>query len=321
MPEFPDYQTLMLPLLQIAAEGETTIPQVVARLAKQFSLTPEQIAERIPSGRSALINSRAHWAKTYLLQAGLLEQPRRSWFRASAKGREVLAKNPPRIDKEYLLQFPTFGEFLERSSGNDKSFGKPAVHARSSGQLAFDSAGSALPPDERIDQAAAEIDAALRDDVLNRILAIEPMAARATFFEHVVIQLLLKMNYGSAREKTGLHLGKTGDGGVDGVIHLDTLGIDRVFIQAKCFARDRTIGAGEVRDFSGALDHRKTSRGVFITTARFTPDAIKYVSDIQKQIVLVDGTKLAELMVQHGVGVRLDRTVEIRRLDEDFFEE
>jgi restriction system protein len=320
MPEIPDYQTLMLPVLRIAAEGETTVPRVVERLAEQFALKPEQLAERIPSGRSALINSRTHWAKTYLLQAGLLEQPRRSWFGASARGREVLSKNPTRIDKEYLLQFPEFKEFLQRSSASHKELSAASLTIGSLWEPTAETDASGLPPDERIDQAAVEIEAALRDELLERIFAIEPTQVRAAFFEQMVIQLLLAMGYGSASEKAGLRLGKSGDGGVDGVIHLDTLGIDRVYIQAKCYAQDRTIGAG-VRDFSGALDHLKTSRGVFITTAQFTSDAKKYVSEIQKQIVLVDGRRLAELMIQHGVGVRTDRVVQIKRLDEDFFDD
>ncbi|HKA20106.1 MAG TPA: restriction endonuclease [Blastocatellia bacterium] len=141
------------------------------------------------------------------------------------------------------------------------------------------------------------------------------------FFEQLVIQLLVAMGYGGGTKGTGLRLGASGDGGVDGVIQLDTLGMDRVYIQAKCYARDRTIGAGDVRDFSGALDHVRTTRGVFITTAQFTQDANRYVESIQKQIVLIDGKRLAELMIRHGVGVRIDRTVTIKRLDEDFFEE
>jgi restriction system protein len=255
-----------------------------------------------------------------LLQAGLLEQPRRSWFRASAKGREVLAKNPTRVDKEFLLRFPEFEEFLERSSGGHRlrQSNDPSNLLE---EFGLDAPASALPPDERIDHAAAEIEAALRDELLDRIFAIQPISLRAAFFEQLVIHLLIAMGYGSGLEQAGLRLGASGDGGVDGVIQLDTLGMDRVYIQAKCYARDRTIGAGDVRDFSGALDHVRTTRGVFITTAQFTRDASQYVERIQKQIVLIDGKRLAELMIRHGVGVRIDRTVAIKRLDEDFFEE
>jgi restriction system protein len=280
MPAIPDYQTLMLPVLRLAANGEITIPRAVEALAQEFSLTPSQLAERIPSGRSALLNSRAHWAKTYLLQAGLLEQPRRGWFKVSSRGRQVLAQNPKRIDKEFLLQFPEFKEFLQRSSGSER-LRQPRDRAPTLEELNLDEPASALPPDERIDHAAAEIEAALRDELLDRIFAIEPVTLRAAFFEQLVIQLLVAMGYGGGTKGTGLRLGASGDGGVDGVIQLDTLGMDRVYIQAKCYARERTIGAGDVRDFSGALDHVRTTRGVFITTAQFTQDAQRYVESIQ----------------------------------------
>lgn len=310
MPAIPDYQTLMLPVLRLAAEGETTIPRAVERLAVEFQLTPEQLTERIPSGRIQLINNRAHWAKTYMVKAGLIEQIRRGVFQATDRGRELLATNPERIDNRTLAKYDEFRAFVGKSapSGDDK---QPA---------SIEIVDEASTPAERIDSAIREIEAEIQDELIDRIFAIENQAQRAAFFEELVIQLLTAMGYGDGVEGAGSRLGRSGDGGVDGVIRLDALGIDRVYVQAKCYDRTASIQPAQVRDFSGSLDDKKTSRGVFITTAKFTDKAREYVQGIQKQIVLIDGDELARLMIRYNVGVRDDRMVVIKKLDEDFFE-
>lgn len=310
MPVIPDYQTLMLPVLRLAAEGETTIPQAVQKLAVQFSLTPEQLAQRIPSGRIQLVNNRAHWAKTYLVKAGLAEQVRRGLFRATDRGRQLLATNPERIDNRTLAQYPEFREFVGRRGADD------AEPTAATTEIAQET----RTPTERIDAAIREIEVEIQDELIDRIFAIEDQARRAAFFEELVVQLLMAMGYGDGIDNAGTRLGRSGDGGVDGVIRLDALGIDRVYVQAKCYDRNAAIQPNQVRDFSGSLDDKKTSRGVFITTARFTDKAKEYVRGIQKQIVLIDGEELARLMLRYNVGVRDDRTVVIKRLDEDFFE-
>ncbi len=310
MPDIPDYQTLMLPVLGLAAESETTIPQAVQRLATEFSLTPEQLAERIPSGGIQLINNRAHWAKTYLVKAGLIQQVRRGVFRASERGRQLLATNPARIDNRTLAQYSEFRAFVgRRIEGQDR----PA-------EVTAEVAQETKTPTERIDAAIREIEAEIQDELIDRIFAIEDQARRAAFFEELVIQLLMAMGYGDGVDGAGSRLGRSGDGGVDGVIRLDALGIDRVYVQAKCYDRTASIQPNQVRDFSGSLDDKKTTRGVFITTARFSDKAKEYVQGIQKQIVLIDGDELARLMLRYNIGVRDDRSVVIKKLDEDFFE-
>jgi restriction system protein len=315
--ELPDYQTLMLPLLKRAVEGETTVPEVVERVATDLGLTQDQLAILLPSGKQAVIANRVHWARFYLGKAGLVEHVRRGVFRATKRGRELLASNPSRIDNKALSQFSEFRAFLDRDENDDRP---SAVAEVTSKDIASETLTATKSPDERIDVAVAEIDANLRDELLNRVLAIEPKSRRALFFERLVLRLLVKMEYGFGSEPAS-HLGGPGDGGVDGVIQLDALGLDRVYVQAKCYDRTAAIEPGQVRDFSGSLDDKKTTRGVFITTSRFSDAARKYVAGIQKQIVLIDGEELARLMVRFGVGARLDRTIEIKRLDEDTFEE
>ncbi|MGE5512938.1 MAG: restriction endonuclease [Bacteroidota bacterium] len=310
MPEIPDYQTLMLPVLRLAAEHEVTVPEIVPELAREFQLTPDQLAQRIPSGRSPLLNNRIHWAKRYMLKAGLVEQVRRGVFRATDRARQLLATTPTRIDNRILAQYPEFLSFIGRRITGAPGAAQPVE--------AF--AAEIRTPAERIDAAVREIETEIRDELLDRILSIDDQTRRAAFFEELVVELLTAMGYGKGLEDAGQRIGGTGDGGVDGVIHLDALGIDRVYVQAKCYDRSATIQEGQVRDFSGSLDTRKTTRGVFITTARFSEPARRYVQGIQKQIVLIDGEELARLMLRYNIGVREDRTVVIKRLDEDFFE-
>ncbi|RVL83946.1 restriction endonuclease [Sinorhizobium meliloti] len=319
MAEIPDYQRLMLPVLSIAVEGETTAAKVVERVARQFDLTESQLAELLPSGRQAVIANRVHWAKFYMSKAGLIEMVRRGVFKASQRGVQLLAEKPARIDNTTLARFGEFNAFIEdsrrRAQPDGDARAEITITPVSRGALA-----TALSPDDRIESALQEIDAGLRDDLLDRLFAIEPQAARAAFFERLVIQLLIAMGYGGGVGKSAMHVGGRGDGGVDGVIHLDALGIDRVYIQAKCYDRDSQISPAQVREFAGSLDDKKTTRGVFITTAQFSRAARDFVGGIQKQIVLIDRDELTHFMVSFGVGVRLDRAIEIKKLDEDFFE-
>ncbi|WP_187273811.1 restriction endonuclease [Methylobacterium sp. WL8] len=186
--------------------------------------------------------------------------------------------------------------------------------------LKLDSAVAIAPPDERITSAAMELEAELRGDLLDRIFAIQPQATRARFFEQLVIRLLVAMGYGGGRDEAAFHTGGRGDGGVDGVIHQDALGLDPVYVQAKCYDRDSGIGPEKIQAFKGALDDKGATRGVFITTARFSEAAQRSGRASQKQIALIDGEKLADLMVRFNVGIQKDRTVVIKKIDEDFFE-
>jgi restriction system protein len=307
----------MLPLLRLSANGSITLRAAVQQLGEEFQLTPEQMVRKLPSGQ-AIIYNRTGWAKTELVKAGLVEQPRRGSFNITNRGRALLDERPERISRQFLMRYPEFKAYIEASQ-------QRAV-ARDSEQLDINAGGTvplepaAQTPSERIDVAIAEIEAELRDELLDRIFALEDQHRRAEFFEQMVVELLTGMGYGKGVAGAGQHIGGTGDGGVDGVIHLDALGIDRVYIQAKCYDRSSSVQEREVRDFSGSLDSKKTTRGVFITTARFSGPARAYVQSIQKQIILIDGDELARLMLRYNVGVRDDRTVIIKRLDEDYFE-
>jgi restriction system protein len=320
MAELPDYQALMLPVLKAAGDAETTASAVVERVARELGLTEEQLQEFLPSGKQTIITNRVHWAKFYLGKAGLIELVSRGVFRATERGKAVLHERPPRIDNAYLSQFQDFNDFIAASRRPSKS-----TRVATLVPVAVPAAASALPeetsPDERIDSALDEIEAGLRDDLLDRLFSIQPQSARAVFFEKLVIRLLVAMGYGRGLGQSAMHLGGRGDGGVDGVVHLDALGIDRVYIQAKCYDRDSTIAPSQVREFAGSLDDKKTNKGVFITTARFSRAAEEFVGGIQKQIVLIDRDELTRLMIMFGIGVRPARVIEIKKLDEDFFEE
>jgi restriction system protein len=325
MAEIPDYQTLMLPVLRAGAQGETTVPRVIAEVAAEYDLTDEQLAKELPSGGQTLLANRTHWARTYLTKAGLLERVRRGVFRATERGREVLRQHPSRVDNRVLSQFPEFIAFLNKRNSDGAGRGTVPTPEASAAppttiEMAAETEGAlqVAAPDEQIDKAVKEIELALREELLDSIFAIEPVSRRALFFERLVLKLLIAMDYGLGEAD---HLGGRGDGGVDGVIYLDALGLDRVYVQAKCYDREVQIQPSQVRDFSGSLDDKKTTRGVFITTAKFSRASIDYVKGIQKQIILIDGESLAQLMIKHDVGVRVERVVQVKKLDEDTFDD
>lgn len=307
----PTFDEVMLPLLQVAARGPLTRAEASERVAEAMQLTQEQRTALMPKGHT-IIRDRVGWARTYLVQAGLLRSVKRGVFEITDRGRELLARSPVKVDYALLLTYPEFKEFSERSRasrrgdlpGEEPPGDIPSTHADAT-------------PEERIDAAHKELEVALREGLLDRIRAATP-----TFFERLVIELLQRMGYGGFRPDAGQHLGGPGDRGVDGMINLDALGIDKIYIQAKRYAEDNTIAADTVHSFAGALDRKGASRGVFITTSSFTRDALASAAEFRtKQIVLIDGDRLADLLIAHDVAVREDRRVTIKRLDEDFFDE
>lgn len=302
----PDYQSLMLPVLRAASGGEAKIGEVVLALAAQLALTPEECAELLPSGKQTLFANRVHWAKTYLVKSGLLEGTRRGHFQITARGKDVLASNPDRIDNRFLSQFEEFRQFTERSEQDQTATVAP-FPAQSIAQTAT--------PDEIMRVAHRQIETALAQDLLDRIRAAPP-----EFFERLLVDLLLAMGYGGSAAEAGRAIGRSGDDGVDGVIDQDALGLDRVYIQAKRYAAGNNIGPGAIRDFFGSLDRHKASKGLFVTTSTFTPAAKETAEFLSKRIVLVDSDQLARLMIRHNVGLRLEETLHIKKIDEDFFE-
>jgi restriction system protein len=304
----PDYQTLMRPVLEVAAQGETSVKACTAALADKLGLTDEDRGAFLPSGRQSVFANRVHWAKTYLSQAGVLEITRRAHFKATPRGFEVLARYPQRVDNEVLIQFPEFLAFRKRSRSD-----KPEHVADA---FSLNDLAPSATPEERIDAAYGEITNELRAALLERVIKGTPQ-----FFENVVIDLLTSMGYGGARPDAGKRVGKTADGGIDGVINEDPLGLDIVYLQAKRYAPGNTVGVDKVREFAGSLVERGAAKGVFVTTSQFATAATTYVERIPQRLILIDGAELTRLMVQYGVGVRVERKVELCKLDLDYFEE
>ena len=302
----PDYQSLMQPLLAIAAEGETRVPVAAQIVADRLGLSLEERDEMLPSGKQRLLNNRVHWAKFYMSKAGLIDSPKRGVFTASTAGKELLATNPARIDVETLKRFPAFAKFYNQA--DDDFPVQDQVH------VSILAVESEVTPEEQIDAGCAVLAKVLKADLLIRVLEQSP-----AFFERLIVELLVAMGYGGSHEDAARQLGKSGDGGIDGVIDEDRLGLDRIYVQAKRYAPGSGIGRPEVQGFVGSLVGIGASKGVFVTTSVFTKQALDYAKSLQQRVILIDGTRLTELMVEFGVGVRVSRVIEVKRLDEDFF--
>jgi len=301
----PDFQTLMRPVLAKSATGEVRTADVVEALGSEFGLSQEERAQLLPSGRQTTFANRVHWARSYLNMAGLVEPTRRAHFRITQRGLQVLESGPERIDIKFLTRFPEFAARREgRGSGLPESNGGEERQA------------PVLTPDEAIRQAAARLEMALADDLLARVVASPP-----AFFESLVVRLLITMGYGgSVRDVGSALVGGSGDGGVDGVIDQDPLGLDRIYVQAKRYGAGNAVGPGAIRDFFGSLDRFKANKGLFVTTSAFSPQARETADFLSKRIVLIDGRQLTRLMIRHNVGCRVEETVEIKRIDDLFFD-
>ncbi len=299
----PDYETVMRPLLEACVDGKDhRLRDLAEDLAETFKLTSAERAELLPSGIVKFV-SRVGWAKTYLKQAGLVEQPARAMVRITTRGKDAL-RSVDRIDNTYLSRFAEFRAFKDRS------------RPQPSGDEPADKPAEAATPQEALQQAFDELRGSLVNEVLDALLQSSP-----AFFERAVVDLLRAMGYGGAVEDAGALLGGPGDGGVDGAIKEDTLGLDTVYVQAKKWSADRNVGDREIRDFIGALQLQRARKGVFFTTSDFTKSARDSATRSESRVVLINGKKLAELMVDYKVGVSVTSTLELKRLDSDYFEE
>jgi len=299
----PDYQTCMLPFLRYLADGkEHTLRDSEESLAEHFKLTPAERAELLPSGQQGIFKNRIGWARTYLKKALLLESPKRGVFKITERGLKALATNPTRIDVKFLEQFPEFIEFREISKPENGTIVPTEV------------APSRTTPEEAIELAHQGIREQLAQELLSRILSCSP-----TFFEQLVVELLVKMGYGGSRRDAGERIGQTGDGGIDGIIKEDRLGLDTIFIQAKRW--QGSVGRPEIQKFVGALQGQRAKKGVFITTSSYTSEATDYASRIDTKVVLIDGKQLAGLMIDFDVGVAAAASYVVKRIDSDYFEE
>ncbi|MBI5769772.1 MAG: restriction endonuclease [Verrucomicrobia bacterium] len=300
----PDYETLMLPLLKLAsgkANEDLPVLDAVSFLAEKYQLTEAEKTELLPSGGTFKFSSRVSWAATYLKKAVLLEAPRRGFIRATKRGLDALKKNPAKIDGDFLSQFEEFRRFKNRKK--DKGDNPPAC------------ASGSITPIESIDTQFEELREALASEVLEKVKACSPQ-----FFERLVIKLLVKMGYGSSLKDAGQAIGRSGDGGIDGVIKEDRLGLDNIYVQAKRWT-EKNVGSPDIDQFAGALQKKKANKGIFITTSAFSKDALASVKEYGAKIVLMDGVQLALHMVDYGVGVTVAQTYELKKFDADFFDE
>lgn len=299
----PDFQSLMLPLLAFAGDGkEHSLREAIEALANQFNLTLDERKELLPSGRQATFDNRVGWSRTYMKKAGLLDSPRRSYFQITQRGLDVLAKNPPYINISYLRQFP---EFIEFQLGQNKE-SIVSITTEDS---------ELITPEESIESAYQRARTGLAIELLQTIKECSP-----EFFERLVVDLLVRMGYGGTRKDAGRAIGKSGDGGIDGIINEDRLGLDVVYIQAKRWD-STSVGRPEIQKFAGALQGQRARKGIFLTTSTFSKDAYDFASRIDSKIVLMDGETISQLMIDYGVGVTTVATYELKRIDSDYFSE
>jgi len=304
----PDYQSVMLPLLKFAEERKTEIStdDAVEALATSLSLTEDDLKEMLPSGLQRTFVNRIGWATTYMKKANLLEATRRGYYRITPRGQELLRKKPASINVKTLKQYPEFLEFQKLKgtrSGEKTTTAKESLDA------------STATPSEALEAAYENLRDELIDELLTKLKQSSP-----SFFERIVVELLVKMGYGGSRADAGKAIGKSGDGGIDGIIKEDKLGLDVVYIQAKRWDSN-PVGRPDVMQFAGALQAQKANKGIFITTSRFTEDARGYVSQIGSKIVLIDGERLSHLMVEHDVGVSTVSLYPVKKIDADYFDE
>jgi restriction system protein len=292
----PDYQTLMLPLLRsVADQQEHVVGEVVQELAVHFRLTPDERRQLLPSGRQAAFDNRVRWAKTYLTKAGLLETTGRGRFHITKRGLDVLSSPPDTINIGFLEQFPGFVEFRSASR-----------------KVESEDVAELETPEELLEVSYQNLRASLAQELLEQVKKCSPQ-----FFEHLVVDLLVAMGYGGSRKDAGQAVGQSGDGGVDGIIKEDKLGLDIVYIQAKRW--EGAVGRPIVQAFAGSLEGQRARKGVLITTSQFTADAKDYVNRIEKKIILIDGEQLAQLMIDYDVGVADYAAYHVKKVDLDYF--
>ncbi|RKH42943.1 restriction endonuclease [Corallococcus sp. AB050B] len=300
----PDYNALMLPLLERLADGkEHLVREVREALATTLKLSEAQRAELLPSGKQAVFDNRLGWAKFYLDKAGLVRSVRRGVYQITERGRSVLAEKPHSLDADALMRFSEFKDFFARNGDTNGAEAAPSVVD-----------APAITPEEALERAYKDLRRTTEAELLASTLQASPR-----FFERLVVELLVKMGYGGSLEDAGKALGRSHDGGVDGMIKEDPLGLDVIYIQAKRW--QNTVGRPEVQGFAGTLEGERARKGVFITTSTFSREAREYVARIDKKIVLIDGAQLSGLMFDFGIGVNAVSAYELKRVDSDFFSE
>jgi len=301
----PDYQNLMLPLLKLAGDGAVHSKRdTVPELASQFSLTEEEQKELLPSGKQEVFDNRVGWARTYLKKALLIDYVQRGQFRIAERGRQVLAENSPRIDNAFLCRFPEFAEFKRRSQPAETMESTPVAMTTETDT-----------PDDLMATGYLNRRRQIEEDALERVKSCSP-----EFFERLVVKLITAMGYGGSLADAGRAIGKSGDGGIDGVIKEDRLGLEQIYIQAKRWD-NTSVGRPEIQKFVGALHGKRARKGIFLTTSTFTKDALEYASGLDIKVILIDGQELAKFMFDFEVGISTESTYVVKRIDNDFFED
>lgn len=296
----PDFQSVMLPLLKFSSDqAEHSLQDAVEFLADQFGLTLEERQELLPSGKQARFDNRVAWARSYFKQAGLVENTRRGFFKISQRGLELLKTNPEKINKKTLEQYPEFLEFQN-------------VRREVQEVEVLIDEPEKQTPEEQLENAHKTLFDGLASEIILLVKSCSP-----AFFERLVVELLLAMGYGGSRADAGRAIGQSGDGGIDGIIDEDKLGLDSIYIQAKRW--EGTVGRPEIQKFVGALKGNRAHKGVFITTSDFTKEAKDYVKNISNKVVLINGLTLAKLMIENNVGVSIAATYQVKKIDSDYF--
>jgi len=296
----PDYESIMLPLLELLSDNEIhTLNECHNELAVHFDLTEEEIRQLLPSGKQPTFRNRLGWARTYMQKAGLVESPKRANYKITSKGVGVLSKDLKKIDGSFLKQFPEFIEFQSLKK-------QPTIPIDNINFSQKDS------PEEKIEYAYEKLKNDTGIELLNNIKSCSP-----DFFERLVIDLLISMGYGGSRKDAGEAMGKSGDGGIDGIIKEDKLGLDVIYIQAKRW--ENTVPIKEIRDFTGALASKKARKGIFITTSNFPKSAFEFVKQVDYKIILIDSPLLTELMFEYNLGVTVENTYQVKSIDSDYF--
>jgi len=298
----PGFQDIMLPMLRLAAESNgqpLAIKVAVEKLANEMGLSDEDRSELLPSGRQSRFTNRVNWTASHLRAAKLLESAGRGLVVITDRGKELLASNPPALNLKTLMQYPEFQEFRGGSNSDE---------------IEEKQTGPTDTPEEAIEKSYKALRAEIVADVLARLKTCTP-----AFFEQIVVQLVVRMGYGGSLKDAGQAVGKSHDGGIDGVIKQDKLGLDVVYLQAKRW--ENTVGRREVQQFAGALAGQQANRGVFITTSDFSSEAVVYAKQVATKIVLINGKQLAEYMFDHDLGVTSTLTLSLKKIDSDFFEE
>jgi restriction system protein len=298
----PDFQTCMLPLLKFYGDGdEHTNRDSIDALGVEYRLTDDERRMMLPSGVQGLFDNRVNWARTFLKKAAVIECTRRGVHKITKRGLDILKKKPSRIDMAFLRQFQEFKDF------------RALRHAKPE-EVEPEFEVSNKTPEESLESAYEKLRGDVAADLIQRLKSCSP-----SFFERLVVEVIVKMGYGGTRHDAGKAIGKAGDGGIDGIIKEDKLGLDAIYIQAKRW--ENTVGRPEIQKFIGALAQQRAKKGLFITTSTFSADAEDCVSRIEAKVVLIDGETLAQLMIDHNVGVSTVGTYELKKVDSDYFSE